>query len=95
MTFNPFTLFGLLGNRLEEKREPRKNGNGRPRTSTRATFLKPHEQATVDDTCDISETEAERLQREERKAAQARLGSTTTQINERLDELLSRQARDA
>ena len=95
MTLNPFTLFGLFGSRAEETHEPRSNGNGwarRSRTSTRATFLTRREQETVDDTCDLSETEAERVQREEREAAQAQLGSTTAQINERLDELLARQA---
>ena len=96
MNLNPFTLFGLFGSRAEEITKARSNGNGRSRTSTstRATFLKPHEQATADNTCDLSETEAERLQREARAAAQERLGGTTTRLNERLDELLA-QARDA
>lgn len=99
MNLNPFTFFGLLDSRVEPEEPERPNGgsrtNGRVAPSGRATLLKAPEQATVDAVHSPEEEEADRLHKERREAAQAKLASTSTQVNGTLDELLAQQVREA
>lgn len=98
MNFNPLTLFGLLDARVAPETEQRVNGGSRTNganQSGRATLLTMPQQATVDAPCGVLEDEATVAMREEREAAQARMASTSIELNGSLDDLIAQQAREA
>ncbi len=96
MNLNPFTFFGLLGSREVATDGPKPNGGSRTNgASGRATLLTAPQQATVDTSYGDPDDEATIALREEREAAQAKLASTSIQLDTTLDELLAQQARDA
>ncbi len=100
LSLNPFTFFGLLGSRAVTVAETEPTPNGRPRTngansSGRATLLTAPQQAAIDAPYDALEDDATISLREEREAAQARMTSTSIQLNGSLDDLIAQQARDA